>query len=44
MKKKGTGFGSSPDQLDKKKFETIAIIGVLSEFRTESHGIPKVQG
>lgn len=37
-------FGSSPDQLGKKKFETTAIISMLSELRTERRGIPKVQG
>jgi len=37
-------FGSSPDQLGKKGFETTAIISTLSELRTERHGILKVQG
>lgn len=37
-------FGSSPDQLGKKKFETTAIISMLSELRTERQGIPKMQG
>lgn len=34
-------FGSSPDQLGKKKFETTTIISMLSELRTERQDIPK---